>query len=76
MQGELCAAYPLVPAQDAALGGGKGETSMFFKAIALLMTAIVAYFVICNDFDYEKAIIFVLLPASTILSYLLLGTAD
>lgn len=49
---------------------------MFFKIIALLLTAVLGYFVVQSDFDLDQAYIFLLLPASAILSYLVLGAAD
>lgn len=49
---------------------------MFFKIIALVLTAILGYFVVQNDLDLDQAYIFLMLPASAILSYLILGAAD
>ena len=61
------------------LNGGppvKAGIAMFFKVIALLLTAVLGYFVVQNDFDLYQAYFFLLLPASAILSYLILGAAD
>lgn len=49
---------------------------MFLKLIALLLAAILAYFLVQSDFDLDEAYFFLLLPASAILSYLVLGAAD
>jgi len=49
---------------------------MFLKVISLVLSAILAYFLVQSDFDWEQAYFFLLLPASAILSYLVLGAAD
>jgi hypothetical protein len=54
----------------------KAGFAMFFKIIALLMAAVAGYFVFENDFDFEQAYIFLLLPGAAIAGYLLLGSAD
>lgn len=61
------------------LNGGppvKAGIAMFFKVIALLLTAVLGYFVVQSDFDLYQAYFFLLLPVSAILSYLILGAAD
>jgi hypothetical protein len=54
----------------------KAGIAMFLKLIALLLAAILAYFLVQSDFDLDEAYFFLLLPASAILSYLVLGAAD
>ena len=49
---------------------------MFLKLFSLLVAAILAYFLVESDFDWDQAYFFLLLPASAILSYLVLGAAD
>ena len=49
---------------------------MFPKIIALSLAAILAYFLAESDLDLEQAYYVLLLPASAILSYLVLGAAD
>ena len=49
---------------------------MFLKLFSLLLAAILAYFLVQSDLDWDQAYFFLLLPASAILSYLVLGAAD
>lgn len=49
---------------------------MFPKIISLGLAGILAYLLVENDLDLEQAYYFLLLPASAILSYLVLGAAD
>jgi len=49
---------------------------MFVKTLSLALTIFLGYFVVQSDFDLDQAYIFLMLPASAILSYLILGAAD
>jgi hypothetical protein len=49
---------------------------MFLKIISLVLTGLLGYFVVQSDFDLDQAYIFLMLPVSAILSYLILGAAD
>jgi hypothetical protein len=51
--------------------GRKSYFVMFFKALALLMAAIVGYYIF--DLDSQQGAIFLALPASAIAVVLLLG---
>jgi hypothetical protein len=54
----------------------KAGTAMFPKIISLGLAGILAYLLVESDLDLEQAYYFLLLPASAILSYLVLGAAD
>jgi|GEM_PF-7057680 len=49
---------------------------MLPKIISLILASILAYFLVESDLDLEQAYYMLLLPASAILSYLLLGATD
>lgn len=53
-----------------------GGIAMFIKAFSLALAAVLGYFTILSDFDFNHGRFFLLSPTSAILSYLILGAAD